>query len=170
MWEEKCFGILLASKDDGYTQLHLLHSFCLHCSPSASLLVTSVQCSEEVHKLKDSQCGREISQGISMMVSSSFLFQKEVSFSDFTGMFQLHGSSCSLGKGDLRGFSYIFARASLRYTNLTNQMFFSFLAIWRKGKFNLFSKFILEDPIENSFPSRCRFHQLHLKFCSSSEL
>lgn len=55
----------------------LLRSFCVLSSPSASLLVTAVQCSEEVLKLKSSQFDWEISQGVPVMVSSSFLFQKK---------------------------------------------------------------------------------------------
>lgn len=66
-------------------------------SPSASLLVTAVQCSEDVSKLKSSQNGREISQGISVMFSSSFLFQKKKqkrpNFLTFQACFQFHGSA-----------------------------------------------------------------------------
>lgn len=101
VWEEKCFGILLLSKDGA------VHIACctvfVSSSPSASLLVTAVQCSEDVCKLKSSQNGREISQGIPVMFSSSFLFQKKkkrLNFLTFQACFQFHGS-VRLGKGDL---------------------------------------------------------------------
>lgn len=90
-------------------------------SPSASLLVTAVQCSEDVCKLKSSQNVRKISQGISVMFSSSFLFQKKgLNFLTFQACFQFHGS-VRLGKGDLGGWCYIFARAKdLRYRKLAS--------------------------------------------------
>lgn len=67
---------ITSEQRQGYTHC-LLHSFCVLSSPSASLLVIAVQCSEEVLKLKSSQFGWEVSQGISVMVPSSFLFQKK---------------------------------------------------------------------------------------------